>query len=166
MSWAAWFVGWLWFAPSPPVCVVHVEGMPFSLLRHHTVLVGQESREAARSVEVPRVGVEVLLLGPRYSGSSKLPNQCDEPVVLKARPKPAHVKLVDAPPDAVVSCIDCPGIDPHANYLASDLPPMVMKGWAMEVTLWVRASGYEARREVSVLHPGHNDVHMPLTRRR
>jgi hypothetical protein len=54
MSWAAWFVGWLWFAPSPPTCVVRVEGMPVSLLRHHVVVVGRERREAARTVEVAR----------------------------------------------------------------------------------------------------------------
>ena len=166
MSWAAWFVGWLWFAPSPPVCVVHVEGMPISLLRHHSILVGAERREAARSVEIPRLDVEALLVGPRYTGASKLPDRCDAPVVLKAKPKPARVKLTEAPPNTVVSCVDCPGIDPHANFLVSNLPPMVMKGWAMEVTFWVRASGYESRREVAVLHPGQNDVRVPLNPRR
>ncbi len=166
MSWAAWFVGWLWFAPSPPTCVVRVEGMPVSLLRHHVVVVGRERREAARTVEVARWDGEALLVGPRYTGASTLPNRCEDPVVLQARPKPARVELTHMPPNAVVSCIDCPGIDPHANFLVSNLPPMVMTAWAMEVTFWVRAHGYESRHEVIVLHPGQNSVHVPLVRRR
>lgn len=166
MSWTPWLLGWLWFAPSPPVCVVHVEGMPASLLRHHTIQVGRERRTAARSVEVPRAGEAALLVGPRYSGASSLPDHCDEPIVLSARPKPARVEWVDMPPGTVVSCVDCAGIDPHANFLLSNLPPMVMKGWAMEVTFHVRARGYEARREVIVLHPGQNVVRISMTQRR
>lgn len=85
--------------------------------------------------------------------------------MLKARPKPAHVKLTDMPPGTVVSCLDCPGIDSHANFLVSNLPPMVIERWAMEVTLWVRAAGYESRRARIVLHPGQNDVRVALDRR-
>jgi len=139
--------------------------MPAPQLRYHEFQIGSEHHPASGELEVV-AGAEVELVGPRYGGRIEVPGTCAQPVVLHAKPKPATVEFHDAPPRAVVSCIDCPGIDPHANFVVSNLPPMVMRAWATEVTFWVRAEGYEARREAFLLHPGRNDVSLEMVRRR
>lgn len=139
--------------------------MPAQQLRYHEVLVDRERYAAGREVAVGSGGAEAELIGPRYGGRVPLPATCEDPVVLHAEPRPVTVEFHDAPPRAVVSCLDCPGIDPHSNYVLSNLPPMVMQAWATEVTFWVRAEGYRALRKVFVVHPGRNDVSLAMTRR-
>ena len=135
-------------------------------LRYHAIQAGAERQTASREVAVRAEAGEVELVGPRYSGRVELPAVCELPIVLFANPKPATVEFRGAPPRAAVSCIDCPGIDPHANFVVSSLPPMVVQAWTIEVTFWVRAEGYEALREVFRLHPGRNEVSLRMIPRR
>jgi len=164
MSWIPWIVGWLSTAPSPPDCVVHVEGMPAPQLRHHQVQLGGERRRAASVLQLPRAGNVVELLGPRYSGRVSLPASCSAPVILDALPRPATIELAGAPSNAVVSCSNCPGIDPDANYLSSGLPAVETDAWAIRVVFVVRAAGYLPSRLEVPLHPGANvfDIEMRL----
>ena len=140
--------------------------MPAPVLRHHWVLVGDASVVAARELEVPRDAPIVTLQGPRYRGEARLPERCTEPVTLQARPLPAQIDVHDLPPRAVVSCLHCPGVDPDANYLPKHLPPVVMRGWALRITLRVRAPGFDVADHAVVLHPGENDVAIPMRLRR
>lgn len=165
MSWVPWLVGWLWFAPSPPVCRVRVVDMPSPQLRHHKLRVAGRVLPAAGLVEVPVGAQEVLLVGPRYAGELTLPPGCAETVVLHASPRPARVELQDLPARAVVSCNDCPGVDPDANYLPTHLPPMVMRGLRTTVSLWVRAPGFHSVEFAVILYPGKNVIRIPMRRR-
>lgn len=162
MSWVPWLVGWLWFAPSPPVCRVRVVDMPQPQLRHHELRVATRILPAASVVEVPDGAAEVLLVGPRYSGQVTLPPGCSRTVVLHARPRPATVEFQDLPPKSVVSCRHCPGIEADANYLPAHLPPMVMLGLWTSVSLWVRAPGFHSVEFTVVLYPGKNVVRIPM----
>ena len=155
-------VGWLWLAPSPPVCRVRVVDMPLPQLRHHRLQVVGRSFPAAGLVDVPGGADEVLLLGPRYSGQAQLPRGCGETVVLEATPRPARLEFPDLPTHAVVSCTDCPGIDKDTNYLPVHLPPMVMQGLRTPVSLWVRAPGFHSVELDVLLYPGNNIVRVPM----
>ncbi|MGH1343994.1 MAG: hypothetical protein ACRBN8_20720 [Nannocystales bacterium] len=165
MSWVPWLVGWLWFAPSPPVCRVRVVGMPLPQLRHHELRTAGRVLPATGLVELPEDAREVVLTGPRYSGSVTPPAQCKATVVLNATPRPATVEFRDLPPEAVVSCVDCPGIDPDANYLPAHLPSMVMDRLRTSVSLWVRAPGFHSVESTVVLYPGKNIVRISMQRR-
>lgn len=159
-------VGWLWFAPPPPLCRVRVVDMPVAQLRHHRLRVAGRSLPATGLVDVPVGAREVVLVGPRYAGELKLPPDCGETVVLEATPLPARLKLQGLPPRAVVSCRNCPGIDPEANYLPTHLPPMAMSEPRASVKLWVRAPGFQSVKFATTLYPGENIVHIPMQLRR
>ncbi len=165
MSWVPWLVGWLWFAPSPPVCRVRVVNMPRPQLRHHGLQVGPRVVRAEVLVDVPTETDEVVLVGPRYAGRVRLPPSCSNTVVLEANPLPATVEFRDLPPKTVLSCDDCPGLDPDTNYLPAHLPPMVMRGLRTVVSLWVRAPGFHSVEFTVVLYPGENVVRVPMQRR-
>lgn len=155
-------VGWLWLAPSTPVCRVRVVDMPLPQLRHHRLASAGRLLPAQDVVELPVGARDVVLVGPRYSGERVLPAHCLETLVLHAKPRPARLEVEDLPPRAVISCHRCPGIDPNANYLPAHLPSMVMDGPAIAVSLWVRAPGFHAVEYDLVLYPGTNVVRIPL----
>ncbi len=136
--------------------------MPLPQLRHHELRAAGRVLPAAGLVEVPEGADEALLLGPRYSGRVRLPRGCGETVVLHAMPRPTSVDFQDLPPKSVVSCSDCPGIDPDANYLPAHLPPMVMPQLRTSVSLWIRAPGFYSVDVTVVLYPGKNVVNIPM----
>ena len=155
-------MGWLWFAPSAPVCRVRVVDMPLPQLRHHELRAAEQVLPATGVVEVPVGSTEVLLMGPRYSGQVTLAAGCHETVLLHATPRPTKVEFQDLPPNSVVSCRHCPGIEADANYLPAHLPPMVMLGLRTSVSLWVRAPGFHSVEFAVVLFPGKNVVRIPM----
>lgn len=162
MFWVPWLAGWLWFAPSPPVCRVRVADVPVPQLRHHKLQVAGRVLPAAALVEVPLEAHEVVLVGPRYAGELTLPPGCAETVVLHATRLPARLELRDLPPHAVVSCRNCPGIDADTNYLPTHVPPMVMSELRTSVSLWVRAPGFHSVEFAVILYPGKNIVRIPM----
>ena len=162
MFWIPWLVGWALLAPSPPVCRVRVVGVPLPQLRHHKLRLAGRVVPAARVVDLPEGPSEVLLLGPRYSGSASLPERCDETVVLHAAPRPAQLEFFGLPARAVLTCEGCPGIEPDANYLPAHFPPMVTSGLRTAVRLRIRAPGFHSLELSVVVYPGDNVVRVTV----
>jgi hypothetical protein len=157
--------------PSPPsavACEVEVTGMPVSLMRHHRVVVGaDDERPLAQrlTLEVGDEALRVRVLGLRYHGDRWVSRQecaATSRVVLTVQPLPARVVFPCPPRGLTVACPSCPGEAGERIYLAEELPPVEMESWSREVTLVLRAPGYN-RRELRVeLHPGPNSVHVEL----
>ncbi len=167
MVWIPWLVGWtLWLAPSAEVCRVQLEGIPAPLLRHHAVQVGAVRVSAAAVVDVPSsAGSVAVLRGLRYEGAVRLPARCDAPVILHAAPRPARLEVSGTPSHAVLSCLNCPGVDAKANFLSDVFPSFIVKDWSTQVTLWIRAPGYDPVFRTMVLHPGPNEVELAMSPR-
>jgi hypothetical protein len=164
MLWIPLVAGWLWSVPATAGCRVQVEGLPVPQMRHHALRVGARRYPVAAVVELDPVATAVELVGPRYAGRTSL-ETCGEGVTLQATPRPAMLQLEELPPKAVLSCRGCPGLDPSDNFLPAHLPPMVMKRWAQQVTLWVRAPGFLPLETSVILHPGKNVFRLDLERR-
>lgn len=162
MSWMSWMgsmglVVWLTLLGpgESSLCRVRVQGVPHAQLRHHTLVVGGRTYRAGAGVDVPRSAGAGVLRGPRYRGTVRFEDPCDD-VVLEAEPLPAAISFGCLPVGAVVSCNDCPGWARGQSYLPNDVPSVQVDSWQRDVTFRIKARDYEPLKLQVGLHPGPN----------
>ncbi len=149
--------------PPPGTCVVAIDGMPVSVMRHHQVSIGTAHSRRATETFVFTLGEDertrVELTGPRYYGRRWISrSECDaqSPLSLSVRPQPAKLTMACPHEGMTLVCEDCPEPIGGKVYFADQFPSIDVESF--ETTVWIlfRAPGRRRKLQQLTLHPGPN----------
>jgi len=146
--------------------------MPVALIHSgsHTLMIGsgaQPLREELVPVEMASDTLQVQLTGTMYTTVQTLQRKdCNGNAIdLEARPRPATVIFTGAPPKTTIRCTAPPCRDTTTPFMvgAGTFPPIPMSQHEVEITVELKAVGYQSKIDKIRVRPGSTTHPVNLT---
>ncbi|MBL9106901.1 MAG: protein kinase [Myxococcales bacterium] len=155
-------------------CSLQVTGMPVSVIGAggHYLQIGSEPKkplkEAVVELKFDGDSEQVQVSGAMYNGLRSIRRaECVQgaTVELAARPRVAKLNFIDDQPGTTVSCLSVPPCPSKQPYLISSnaFPDIPVTQSDTEITLELKAAGYQSRTTKFRIHPGNNAIKINLT---
>jgi tRNA A-37 threonylcarbamoyl transferase component Bud32 len=158
--------------PAPARCNLRIRNMPVALIHAggHTLKMGssaQPLREELVAVEMADNTLQVQLTGTMYTAVQTLQRKdCSGNTIdIEARPRPALITFTGAPPKTTVRCTTPPCRDTTTPFMvgAGTFPPIPMTQHEVEISVELKAVGYQGKVDKIRVQPGSSSHPVNLT---
>ncbi|MBA3550334.1 MAG: serine/threonine protein kinase [Nannocystis sp.] len=158
--------------PTPARCNLRIRNMPVALIHSgsHTLKMGsvaQQLREDLVPVEIADATLQIQLTGTMYTAVQTLQRKdcAGNTLDFEARPKPATVTFTGAPPKTTVRCMAAPCRDTTTPFTVGSgtFPPIPMSEHEVEISVELKAIGYQGKVDKFRIQPGNNPRPVNLT---
>jgi hypothetical protein len=157
--------------PVPARCTLRIRNMPVALIHAagHTLRIGsaaQPLREEQVPLEITDDTLQVQLTGSMYTAVQMLQRKAcsGNTIDFEARPRNATVTFTGAPPRTTVRCTGAPCSDTTQFLVGTGtFPPIPMAQHEVEISVELRAPGYQGKVDKFRIQPGANNRPVNLT---
>jgi hypothetical protein len=157
--------------PAPARCTLRIRNMPVALIHAggHNLRIGsaaQPLREEQVPLEITEETLQVQLTGSMYTAVQMLQRKAcsGNTIDFEARPRNATVTFTGAPPRTTVRCTGAPCSDTTQFLVGTGtFPPIPMAQHEVEISVELRAPGYQGKVDKFRIQPGANIRQVNLT---
>lgn len=158
--------------PAPARCTLRIRNMPVALIQagDHTLRLGSAAQPLKTEqvpIEMTDSTLQVQLGGSMYTSVKTLERKdCSGNTIdFEAHPRPATVTFTGAPPKATVRCLAAPCRDTTTPFLVGSgtFPQIPMTQHEVQISVELKAAGYQGKVEKFHINPGSNSHAVNLT---